>query len=250
MTNTKITNTYFVEQLRAAYKRKDGYLMGGTGQKMSTLKYGKGNWLIDQYKGAQHDKAVYWFENAERCWDCNGLLEGIYEQATGININARARDNYHSWCNPKGKLPIPLKYRLPGACVFSSSTNDVHNITHVGFLETPIDPDNPAGDWWVIEARGVMFGVVRTKLSQRNWKRWGLPTDYIVFPPFQEEPFDYVVIASSLNVRKRPGTEYDIIDTVHKGDKLAAVNPDGWSLIRHKGATGWVSSKYIKGANE
>ena len=242
-----ITNTYVAEQLRAALKRKDGYLMGAYGQKMATLKYGKENWLIEQYKGEQHDKAVYWLNHAEYCWDCNGLLEGIYLKATGININMRARDNYHTWCGAKGKFPIPVEYRFPATCVFSSSTNSIDNITHVGYLDEPVNPDDPAGDWWVIEARGVMYGVVRTKLSQRSWRWWGLPTKYVKFeksPEFVRG--DYVVIASSLNVRAGAGTDYAIIDTVHKGDRLIAGDKNGWTPIKHNGVVGWVSSQYIE----
>ena len=46
-------------------------------------------------------------------------------------------------------------------------------ITHVGYLWKPVDPAKPNGDYWVIEARGVMNGVVATKLSARGWNRWG-----------------------------------------------------------------------------
>lgn len=54
-------------------------------------------------------------------------------------------------------------------------------ITHVGFLEKPVDPAKPNGDWYVIEARGVMYGVVRTKLNGRGWNRWGLMTKYFEY---------------------------------------------------------------------
>ena len=52
-------------------------------------------------------------------------------------------------------------------------------ITHVGYLEKPVDADKPDSDWYVIEARGVMYGVVRTRLSQRGWNRWGLMLKYM-----------------------------------------------------------------------
>lgn len=39
--------------------------------------------------------------------DCNGIAEGGYQKETGVNINARARNNYSSWCNPKGTGKIP-----------------------------------------------------------------------------------------------------------------------------------------------
>ena len=107
--------------------------------------------------------------------DCNGLAEGGYQKETGVNINARARNNYSSWCNPKGTGKIPTAHRVPGAAVF------IHNgsyVSHVGFLWKPVTNSMPEGDWWVIEARGVMYGVVSTKLSARGWNRWGLMTKY------------------------------------------------------------------------
>ncbi|MGJ4851843.1 peptidoglycan-binding protein, partial [Bacillota bacterium Meth-B3] len=68
--------------------------------------------------------------------------------------------------------------RVPGAAVF------IHNgsyISHVGFLWKPVTNGKPEGDWWVIEARGVMYGVVATKLNARGWNRWGLMTKYFEY---------------------------------------------------------------------
>ena len=96
---------------------------------------------------------------------------------TGTSINTRARNNYSEWCNPKGTGSIPAKQKVPGAAVFTYSSSS-GAITHVGFLEKPVDASKPTGDWYVIEARGVMYGVVRTKLNGRSWNRWGLMTKY------------------------------------------------------------------------
>ena len=114
-------------------------------------------------------------EHAPLVMDCNGLAEGGYQKETGVNINARARNNYSSWCNPKGTGKIPAAHRVPGAAVF------IHNgsyVSHVGFLWKPVVSGKPEGDWWVIEARGVLYGVVATKLNARGWNRWGLMTKY------------------------------------------------------------------------
>lgn len=92
-----------------------------------------------------------------------------------VNINARARDNFARWCTNTGVGKIPAKLRVPGAAVF------VHNgsyISHVGFLWKSVDAANPEGDWWVIEAKGVMYGVIKSKFSAGRWNRYGWMTKY------------------------------------------------------------------------
>lgn len=56
---------------------------------------------------------------------------------------------------------IPVEKRKPGMAVFWGKT--AKDITHVAYLIEPVDPKHPEGDWVIIEARGVMYGVVRTK---------------------------------------------------------------------------------------
>ena len=64
------------------------------------------------------------------------MAEGIYEIHTGTNINQRARNNYASWCDPKGTGMIPAQYRVPGAAVFwKGSSSYIH---HVGYLYKPV----------------------------------------------------------------------------------------------------------------
>lgn len=182
----------FVADIRAAADRNDGYIMGAKGQ--NPKKWSVRSWYYTQYDEGgyttkQKAKALWWREHAERVWDCNGLAEGIYEDHTGVNINTKARHNYANWCDPKGKGDIPKQYRVSGAAVFIHSSDSGY-ITHVGYLDKPVEASNPGGDWWVIEARGVMYGVVRTRLSERGWNRWGIMTRY----------FDYGDISAT-----RPG---------------------------------------------
>ena len=171
----------FVEGLRAALNRKDGYIMGATGQ--DPKKWAINSWWYTQYSGAQKEKALHWREHAARVWDCNGMAEGLYKDFSGIDINTKARYNYSQWCDPKGTGTIPEAYRTPGAAVFIHSSSAGY-ITHVGYLDQPTGD----GDWYVIEARGVMYGVVRTRLSERGWNRWGLMTKYFEYDGEYEAP--------------------------------------------------------------
>lgn len=161
----------FVAFLKERLAAKDGYIMGGVGQdpkKMSDW------WFYGQYSGKQLQKALYWREHAARVWDCNGLAEGYYKDVIGSSIDTQARYNYSSWCDPRGSGMIPAGRRVPGAAVFKRSSV----IHHVGFLVEPVQAGRPEGDWYVIEAKGVMYGVVRTKLLSGGWNCWGLMTKY------------------------------------------------------------------------
>ena len=174
MATKRVPISQFMTELRAARKRGDGYIMGAKGQ--NPRKWSKDSWWFTQYSGAQRTKALYWRDHAARVWDCNGLPEGIYEDVTGVNINTKAKYNYSGWCGVKGSGMIPTKYRIAGAPVFWGKT--AASITHVAYLDEPVDKSNPAGDWYIIEARGVMYGVVRTKLYDRKPNFWGLMDKY------------------------------------------------------------------------
>lgn len=168
----------FAVFLKERAKAKDGYIMCAVGQNPKKLS----EWYYNQYTGKQHEKAMYWRDNAQRVWDCQGLADGYVSEMTGAKVNVRARNNYADWCGIRGEGAIPAQYRVPGAAVF------IHNgnyISHIGFLVEPVKPEKPEGDWYVVEARGVMYGVVTTKLNSRKWSHWGLMTKYF---DYAEEP--------------------------------------------------------------
>jgi len=164
----------FAEQLGQALARRDGYIMGATGQ--DPAKWAADSHWFTQYTGAQREKALYWRAHAERVWDCNGLAEGLYRDYAGRSIDTQARYNFAQWCSPKGRGMIPARYRVPGAAVFWGGTPS--NIHHVAFLYRPVDPSRPGGNWYLIEARGVMYGVVESGLIARKPDFWGLMTKY------------------------------------------------------------------------
>lgn len=171
----KVPIAKFVESLTDAFYRKDGYIMGSQGQ--NPKKWAKDSWWFTQYTDAkQREKALYWREHAQRVWDCNGMAEGIYKDFTGTDINSKARFNYAQWCDPKGKGMIPVQYRVPGAAVFWGDT--ASSIHHVAYLVKPVSDGKPDGDWYLVEARGVLYGVVATKLLSRKPNFWGLMTKY------------------------------------------------------------------------
>lgn len=178
----KLSANDFAEFLKTRQKAKDGYIMGAIGEDPKIWK--TNNHRYTQYTGSQLKQALYWREHAERVWDCQGLADGYVTDNAGLGkVDTKARFNYSEWCSPKGEGLIPADKRVPGAAVFMHS-NSKGYITHVGYLVEPVEVGNQSGDWYVIEARGVMYGVVKTKLYERGWNRWGYMTRY----------FDYDII--------------------------------------------------------
>lgn len=179
----------FVAFITKMQEEGAGYIMGSYGQNPRTgyldltVTKCKSAWepngyYYSQYKtnASQYEKALYWRKHSKRVFDCQGLSEGYYEIITAISINTYARNNYATWCDPKGSGTIPVEWRVPGAAVFwGDSASAIH---HIGYLEKPVTEGHPEGDWYIIEARGVKYGVVRTKLSERKPNYWGWMTKY------------------------------------------------------------------------
>lgn len=179
----KLNPSEFADWLMERAAAKDGYIMCAVGQDPRALS----EWYFSgQYGGAQLSKARYWRDHAARVFDCQGLADCYVTEHAGVGkVNVRARDNYADWCGVKGTGAIPAAHRQRGAAVF------IHNgsyVSHVGYLVSPVDADRPAGDWLVVEARGVMYGVVTTRLSARGWNRWGLMDKYFDYAATPDVP--------------------------------------------------------------
>lgn len=178
----------FVRFLGEQLDERAGYIMGSLGQNprtgyhdLSVTKckpaWEPNGWYFNQYTDpGQRAKALYWREHCKRVFDCQGLSEGYYEIVTGKSVNTYARMNYQTWCDPKGSGLIPAAYRVPGAAVFWGTT--AASIHHVGYLYRPVKEGQPEEDWYIIEARGVKYGVVMTRLSERKPNYWGWMTRY------------------------------------------------------------------------
>lgn len=101
-------------------------------------------------------------------FDCIGLIKSyIWRNSIGkINYNPAqdvSANEMLNRCVTKGliaKMP-----EIPGILVFMDG--------HVGVY---------IGDGYVIEARGHVFGVVKTALKDRPWKNWGY-CPYIIYLP-------------------------------------------------------------------
>lgn len=74
--------------------------------------------------------------------------------------------------------------------------------------------------------------------------------DQVTYRAMIDHLYHYVEITGgSVNVRKAPGVQYEVIGEVHKGDKLpygGRVYDNGWFLVEYNGQNAAVSGKYGK----
>ncbi len=56
------------------------------------------------------------------------------------------------------------------------------------------------------------------------------------------------VASTALNVRKGPGTNFKIVDTLYDGEvvEVEHCNDKGWCFVRKQGRNGWVYSAYLE----
>lgn len=54
------------------------------------------------------------------------------------------------------------------------------------------------------------------------------------------------VANSTVNVRSGPGTSYNVVDSLRRGDRVDVSNCRGsWCYVENRGTNGWVASSYL-----
>lgn len=134
--------------------------------------------------------------------DCQGLLDYFL----GVDVNANY--NYQKWCTEK-KLVSEVSGQMDiGTAVFiKSDTTD--KMVHIGFVCGYL----PDGDTLIVEERGLKYGCVITRLSERpEFKYCGKPTAKLDFSEpieiWEEEPEDMAPITFEVVKPKHRGTAY------------------------------------------
>ena len=134
---------------------------------------------LDQYFKNYYSKQGYTrarFDELTRSWDrhgyatdCQGLCDAYltYECSEPTDINADM--NYRLWCTEKGAIAEIERPYVVGEALFHSNGD---RMTHVGWI-CGFDRD---GEPLAVEARGIAYGVVVTRLDGRSWTHRGLMT--------------------------------------------------------------------------
>ena len=152
-------------------------------------------WMREAY-----DRATAAMSPDDYATDCQGLLDAYLTYELGEKTDVNADYNYRKWCADKGKTSeIERPYEL-GEAVFMANSGG--KMKHVGWI-CGFDSD---GEPLVVEARGLSYGVVITRLEDRAWTHRGLMT----------KKFDYK--------EKEPmAIKFEVIKPMLKGDGVKAM---------------------------
>ncbi|MBR3383130.1 MAG: hypothetical protein IKG85_08885 [Clostridia bacterium] len=104
-----------------------------------------------------------WPTLSRKATDCQGLLDSF------LGTDVTANYCYTAWCTEKGNIAdVDRPYELGEALFYRNSEG---RMSHVGFVCGFLD-----GEPLTVEARGIRYGVVVTKFSDRVWTHRGLVT--------------------------------------------------------------------------
>ena len=157
--------------------------------------YSSHGWSKEAY-----DNATAKMQPDDYATDCQGLLDAYLTYVQGEKTDVNADYNYRKWCTGKGKTSeIERPYEL-GEAVFMANSGG--KMKHVGWI-CGFDVD---GEPLVVEARGLSYGVVITRLEDRVWTHRGLMT----------KKFDY-------KEEQPMATKFEVIKPMLKGDGVKAM---------------------------
>ncbi|MBR4434975.1 MAG: hypothetical protein IKS90_02635 [Clostridia bacterium] len=151
---------------------------------------------------AAYDKAVKDFGENDYATDCQGLLDAYLTYECGEKTDITANANYLAWCSDKGAISEIARDYVIGEAVFiqNSATG---KMTHVGWICGFM----PNGAPLVVEARGLAYGVVITKFSERPWSHRGLMT----------KRFSYDGAETSNRAELKPEAEFKLSSPLFEG---------------------------------
>ena len=147
-----------------------------------------------------YDHATAAMSPDDSATDCQGLLDAYLTYELGEKTDINADYNYRKWCADKGRISeIERPYKL-GEAVFIANSRG--KMSHVGWV-CGLDLD---GELLVVEARGLCYGVVVTRLEARPWTHRGLMT----------KKFDY-------KENKPMATKFEVVSPMLRGDGITAM---------------------------
>ena len=175
--------------------------------------------LLDKLQNKYPSKKIYVIKELSVTSTVNGY-KSINDQIKKFN------DDIRSYSNAKGLIPLDCTYMLEtGTLLNTAYSSDGINLNKLGskLLYTNIK-DNILKD-----------------INQDNPK----PDD-----PKPDDPKPVLVkyvTTASLNIRKGPSTEYDILGKFASGDTVFVYSiTNGWAKISYNNDIAYVSEKYIK----
>lgn len=156
------------------------YLYGTTGTPVSQALlderfehfYKKKGWTREAFDIATEN----WVQLKRKASDCQGLLDSF------LKTDVTANYCYSAWCTERGSVDeIERPFEIGEALFYM---NPEGRMTHVGFVCGFLN-----GEPLAVEARGIRFGVVVTRFSERPWTHRGLVTEKLSYDKeYRDEP--------------------------------------------------------------
>ena len=141
--------------------------------------YSSHGWTREEY-----DKVTGDWSPEDWATDCQGLLDAWMTHEMNDKTDINAQMNYANWCTDKGKISEIDRPYVIGEALFIYSSS-ARKMTHVGWVCGFTD----SGDVLAVEARGIRYGVVVTKMSNRKWTHRGLMTKKFDYVDPKVEPY-------------------------------------------------------------
>ncbi|MBR6428108.1 MAG: peptidoglycan-binding protein [Clostridia bacterium] len=130
-----------------------------------------GNYYTTYMERTQYDDITNDWSRSTYACDCQGLLDAWMTHEEGVTTDINVQMNYNNWCTSKGEIASITRDWVVGEAVFVYSTK-LQKMSHIGW----ICGFDESGIPLVVEARGVAWGVVVTRLTDRSWTHRGLMT--------------------------------------------------------------------------
>lgn len=157
----------------SAFKTPWHYLFGSVRVQTTAQtveKYWNNHYKNAGWTRAQYDAATKGWKSTDYATDCQGLLDAYITYQLGTKTDINADMNYKQWCTSVIKVAGSTRPYEIGEALFV--VNSSNKASHVGW----ICGFDAAGNPLAVEARGLSYGVVVTKVSERQWTHRGLMT--------------------------------------------------------------------------
>ena len=138
-----------------------GYIWGTAGVEWTAKKQEQLEKTTDENRAMSRKYGKKWIGHYVS--DCSGMFVWAYKQF-GMSMSHISSNIYKSYCTAnKGRLTAELKQTIPaGYAVFTGDTAGNH--PHVGLY---------IGSEEVIEAKGAINGVIKSKITDKKWTFYG-----------------------------------------------------------------------------
>ena len=172
------------------------------------------------------------------CYDCSGLIMAYIRGVKAYTERDLSANGLYGIIKEKAKDSLEA-----GDLVFRHNGSKA---THVGVY---------VGGGYAVDARGRDAGVIRQRLDEGGWNRFGALS--VMDSESNEaddslKPCFSLCTGKSVYVRSGAGVAYPVLGVAHMGDKLLALPESaGWHRVavccKGRLLTGYMSAKYVEG---